>query len=123
MSHSCEINDHRNFPYRFYDLDSELNGKLKRDFKGIQLLQYEKVRNNFLLLSGVRDGFIQVGPKKWFLPRTYKKHASSIYNLKVRPNDVWLITYPRSGKFHQAANKENFSFFLEEQQLRKRCCG
>lgn len=26
--------------------------------------------------------------------------AKKLYNFKIRPNDIWIVTYPRSGKTH-----------------------
>ncbi|XP_045478190.1 sulfotransferase 1 family member D1-like [Harmonia axyridis] len=46
---------------------------------------------------GERDGYVQVGEKKWFLPVKYKKLAEAYKNFEVRSDDVWIIGYPRSG--------------------------
>ncbi|KAL4704447.1 hypothetical protein ACJJTC_014379 [Scirpophaga incertulas] len=31
------------------------------------------------------------------MPGSFKKHAEHIYNMNVRPDDIWVITFPRSG--------------------------
>jgi len=43
-------------------------------------------------------GFVKIGQKKWFLPYDYVEEGDNIYNFEIRPNDTWIITYPRSGK-------------------------
>ena len=36
-------------------------------------------------------------PMKIYLPRTYNNVAERIYNFKIRPDDIWIITYPKCG--------------------------
>ncbi|XP_069702005.1 sulfotransferase 1C4 [Periplaneta americana] len=68
-----------NYPLDIHNVDEELNRRLLQDF------------------TGERTGFIQVGPEKWFLPSKYQREASNFYHFKPRPNDTWVVTFPRSG--------------------------
>lgn len=46
---------------------------------------------------GEKDGFVQVGPKKYFFASPFIKHAEHIYNFEARSDDIWIATFPRSG--------------------------
>jgi hypothetical protein len=43
-------------------------------------------------------GLIEVNPGRVLVPHAYKDAAQRIRDLEVRPDDVWLISYPRTGK-------------------------
>ncbi|XP_045491459.1 sulfotransferase 1C4-like [Colias croceus] len=47
--------------------------------------------------TGELTGFVQVGPKKYFFPIKYKEQAEDIYNMPVKPDDIYVVTFPRSG--------------------------
>ncbi|KAK9503871.1 hypothetical protein O3M35_010337 [Rhynocoris fuscipes] len=47
--------------------------------------------------KGQKVGFVEVGPKKWLLPHEYTYHAENYYNFELRNDDIWIVTYPRSG--------------------------
>jgi hypothetical protein len=36
-------------------------------------------------------------PMGIYMTQEMTKHAETIYNFKVRPDDVWIITYPKCG--------------------------
>ncbi|CAL1689351.1 unnamed protein product [Lasius platythorax] len=44
-----------------------------------------------------KRGFVKIGEKNWFLPYRYAEEGGKAYNFETRPDDTWIITYPRSG--------------------------
>ncbi|XP_075154611.1 sulfotransferase 4 [Haematobia irritans] len=67
------------FPYEINVVDEDTTN---------ELLQY---------FQGERTGFVQVGPEKYFFPYKYKMEAEKFHNFKARKDDVWIVTFPRSG--------------------------
>ncbi|XP_063225199.1 sulfotransferase 1C4-like [Bacillus rossius redtenbacheri] len=67
------------FPYEVRAVEEGLGRRLLRDF------------------SGERTGFVQVGPARWLLPSKYERQAAGYRALPLRPDDVWVVTFPRSG--------------------------
>ncbi|KAJ0180696.1 hypothetical protein K1T71_004100 [Dendrolimus kikuchii] len=73
------MNGKYDFPYEIRDVDSETAQRIMKYFKG------------------ERTGYVKVGPKGYFFPNKYKLEAAKIYNMPVRPDDVFVDSYPRSG--------------------------
>lgn len=44
-----------------------------------------------------KDCFIEVLPGNVIVPRKFMEIGESIRNLKTYPDDVWLVSYPRTG--------------------------
>ncbi|CAK1545180.1 unnamed protein product [Leptosia nina] len=67
------------YPFEIKDIEPETNKKMMKYF------------------SGERGGFIKIGPKGYVLTKAFKDMAEIIYNMEVRPDDVYVVTYARSG--------------------------
>lgn len=46
----------------------------------------------------VKDSFLQYNPGRFIMPPQYKNLAQQILDFEVREDDVWVISYPRTGK-------------------------
>ncbi|XP_045478187.1 sulfotransferase 1C4-like [Harmonia axyridis] len=62
-----------------HDVDENLNAELVSFYRG------------------EKDGFVQVGDKKWFYPKKFRILADELKNFEVRSDDIWITGYPRSG--------------------------
>lgn len=65
-----------------------------------KLLNAELTKQMLKDFNGERTGWVQVGDKKWFFPHRYTEQGEHFYKFKSRPNDTWVLSYPRSGKFY-----------------------
>ncbi|KAH9635331.1 hypothetical protein HF086_017897 [Spodoptera exigua] len=70
---------HIPFPYEFEEMTQEEKAENKR------LYNYPKI------------DLIRMGPKGYVMPRAYKEQAESIYNLPIRPSDIYVASYQRAG--------------------------
>ncbi|KAJ0177434.1 hypothetical protein K1T71_007443 [Dendrolimus kikuchii] len=48
-------------------------------------------------VMGHTRSFVKCGKSGYVMPGAFKNHAQAIYNMEVRPDDIWVITFPRSG--------------------------
>lgn len=61
---------------------------------------------------GEFNGFVRVGPKRYFFPQKYRQEAAKIYNMPVRSSDVFVASYPRSGNIMNKYNTFHLIFIL-----------
>ncbi|PZC81680.1 hypothetical protein B5X24_HaOG212124 [Helicoverpa armigera] len=67
------------FPYEFKELDPEEQELVEKTFQSMP------------------STYVRVGPKGYMLCRPYTNEAANIYNMPLRPTDVFVATYQRSG--------------------------
>ena len=51
----------------------------------------------FLLVTNFELLLYRTEPRGILMPRDFEKLAEEIYTMDVRPDDVWMITYPKAG--------------------------
>jgi hypothetical protein len=72
-------------PFEFSPLPN--NASIVRDFLG-----YEEL-----------GGLVRGDPGGWVLGGRYgQEWAGDIYNMELREDDVWVVSYPKSGMHHRA---------------------
>lgn len=49
------------------------------------------------LFPGYHEGLVRSDPGGFVMSPLYAKNAEKIYHMKPRPDDVWLITFPKCG--------------------------
>lgn len=48
---------------------------------------------------GIEGSLVEVTPSKCLMPPQYKDIGDKILDAEVRDDDVWLISYPRTGMY------------------------
>ncbi|XP_073943694.1 sulfotransferase 1 family member D1-like [Choristoneura fumiferana] len=63
----------------------------------IQKLPTDTEDSLLRLFKGHSEGFLQFGAGRFILPTSYREHAAPMRALPLRPDDVWVATFPRCG--------------------------
>ncbi|XP_068629343.1 sulfotransferase 1C4-like [Battus philenor] len=75
-------------------MDDSRNNNFPLEIKNVE----EKTASILMkYFTGEHTGYVRVGPKGYFFPIKYKQEAAHIYNMEIRPTDVFVTSYPRSG--------------------------
>lgn len=46
------------------------------------------------------NGFVEVNPGNVIMPRKYSEICEEIIDSHVRKDDVWMVSYPRTGEYN-----------------------
>ena len=58
---------------------------------------YEKFNKSF---TAFKEGFIKLQPYNQIVPRCFLKYEKRIKDFQTRPDDVWVASFPKCGKFY-----------------------
>ena len=56
----------------------------------------KKQRQKIYTSPSSLDGLVS-DPLGIYIPQSMEKVAEKVYNFKVRPDDIWIVTYPKCG--------------------------
>ena len=60
------------------------------------LEEFRKCRNN-----AYTEGFVRFQPANQFLPRQMCLYEKRLRNLEVKPDDIWICSFPKTGQCYQ----------------------
>ncbi|KPJ06271.1 Sulfotransferase family cytosolic 1B member 1 [Papilio machaon] len=83
-------------------MENSINNNFPLEIKRVESKTAEELMKYF---TGEHTGFVRVGPKGYFMPHKYTQQASNIYNMEVRPSDIFVTSYPRSVFVHPVMMK------------------
>lgn len=46
---------------------------------------------------GVENPMVKSVPGNVYMPKKFTLVAKALYNMEVRPDDIWIVTYPKCG--------------------------
>ena len=72
-----------NNPYKWVEISEEEKKERRKLFGGCEISSsVEMVRSE---------------PGRVLMPKPFAKWAEELYNFELRPDDIWLVTYPKCG--------------------------
>lgn len=77
--------------------------------------------------NGYTTGLVRSDPGNFVMTPLYGKHAERLYRMQPRSDDIWLLTFPKCGKYKFSHNKLvrviwHLNFYQEQLGLLN-CCG
>ena len=99
LSCKCEIFDYLD-AFKLTISRSLFQAQMKLAGSPIAFEQYDPHTKQLLKQNfGVLNNLETVWPGGICLPSTYRDIADKVYNLPLRPSDVWVLSFPKTGKW------------------------
>lgn len=51
-------------------------------------------------MFGADTNYLRVEPSQWLIPPQFVFLGTTIRDMEIHNDDVWMISYPRTGKYH-----------------------
>ena len=67
--------------------------------------------------NAYKEGFIRLQPYNQIMPKEYIKHAKRIHDFKIRPDDVWISSFPKCGKIFFSFYFSTFLFYFKHLKI------
>ena len=83
-----------NYPFKWHPISEEVKTKRQKMYTSATQL----------------DGLVSE-PLGVYLPRSMESVAEKVYNFNVRPDDIWIVTYPKCGTTWTQVRKHHDIFF------------
>jgi hypothetical protein len=75
--------------------DAEKKKRLNVEFKSMPESLEEQFLKDF---PSYDEGLVRGEPGGFVLTPQYGEHAEELYNFHVRPDDIWVLSFPKSGE-------------------------
>ncbi len=67
-------------------------------FEWVPSPPYLEAKKEKLFAEGSNQrNMVMAKPWRFFMPKEMLRDYEAIYNFEIRPDDVWLLTYPKCG--------------------------
>ena len=82
----------RSYPFTWEAISEDEKAEKRKFFDNDNSMEVDMIRST---------------PGDVFMPSSYEKMAERIYNMELRPDDIWVVTYPKCGTTWSQVNHQD----------------
>ena len=71
------------YPFQWIDISQEEKDARRKIFPGVKI--------------SAEVDMVKSIPGNVYMPAKFKEIAEDLYNMELRPDDIWVVTYPKCG--------------------------